>query len=425
MFRIFEEGHTRDIQERSDLITVFIGFDKKPTDYHHNIIREHGGFLKFSYDITDAVSARVPIDMVDKIRRLPGVKYVEKVGIMYTHNYMHDYGSNSYYNYYNKQQHAVSPDSNRYSNSYIEPYACHAWGIINIRANEAHDHGYKGTGIKIGIVDSGVQETHPDLKANFVEGINIIDGGGTHSDTCGHGTHVAGIAANTKGDLGVAPEAKIYSAQVVKQQNDCDGQGPGCCGGEDVVAAGIDWAVGKGVKIINMSLGGDLDVTALRDACNNSYNQGVLIITSAGNGNGSDCTTSNTVAYPALYDSCIAISNTQINDTISSGSSRGPKVELAAPGTSINSTIPTNSYGCKSGTSMSAPHVTGTAALIFGAFPNLTNIDVRKALQLGAIDLGAVKGRDNCYGYGRIDAMKTIEAAGNTKCPINIQFGLN
>ncbi len=407
MFTRFKEGFG-NIEQDISFSSVFIGFHNRYTYDDIDIIRSYGGYLRYSYAITNAISVKIPTNMIDIIKMLPNVRYIEKVGIMHSHEYPNIYPNVT----------CSVPGSD--------------YGIPKIRADIAHNSGYKGTNVKVGIVDSGIDKTHQSLSPNFAEGYDAFTGTNDVSDSCGHGTHVSGIVAATGtvsgGTVGVAPEAKIYMAKALKQQTDCDPDKPGnqsgCCGGEDIVAAGIDWCVSKNVKVINMSLGGPIDNTALREACANAYNShNVLIIASAGNDNGSSCT-SETVGYPALYDSVIAISATTSSDSIASFSSRGSKVELSAPGDSIRSTTVNNGYGCKSGTSMSAPFVTGTAALLFSVNPNLTNVQVRQILQQTSIDKGT-PGRDGCYGYGRIDSMNAIQnATGN--CPIPIcTFGLS
>jgi subtilisin len=151
-----------------------------------------------------------------------------------------------------------------------------------------------------------------------------------YEDDHGHGTHVAGSVAaldNSSGVVGVAPQVALYAVKVLA----ADGSGS-----VSAIAAGIDWAVQNGIPIINMSLGSSTSSQTLKNACDNAYAAGHLVVSSAGNeGEGT-----NTVGYPAQYESVIAVAASNINDQRASFSSTGPAVELIAPGEDILSTIP-------------------------------------------------------------------------------------
>ena len=267
------------------------------------------------------------------------------------------------------------------------------WGVDKIDADLATG---TGAGVKVCVVDTGIDKDHPDLQANIVGGRNFVAKGATvdptkWDDDNGHGTHVAGTIAavdNTIGVVGVAPSASLLAAKVLNRQ------GSGYL--SDIIA-GLDYCVQNGAKVVSMSLGTSSDVQAMHDAVDATYAQGVLLVAAAGNDYGG------AVSYPAAYDSVIAVSATDSNNNLASFSNVGPQVELAAPGVSVLSTYKDGSYATLSGTSMATPHVSGVAALAWEANPLLSNAEVRALLQSTADDLGAV-GKDNWFGYGLVDA---------------------
>lgn len=267
------------------------------------------------------------------------------------------------------------------------------WGVNRIDAELATG---TGAGVTVCIVDTGIDKDHPDLQANIAGGRNFVVNRGTldptkWDDDNGHGTHVAGTVAavnNTIGVVGVAPQASLLAAKVLNRQ------GSGYL--SDVIA-GIDYCVASGAEVVSMSLGTSSDVQAMHNAVDAAYASGVLLIAAAGNDYGG------AVSYPAAYDSVIAVSATDSNDSLASFSSIGAQVELAAPGVGILSTWKGGGYNTISGTSMATPHVSGVAALAIQRNPLLNNVEIRALLQSTADDLGAV-GKDNLFGYGLVDA---------------------
>jgi len=281
------------------------------------------------------------------------------------------------------------------------------WGVDWIDAEVVHAYN-KGTGVKVAIIDTGIDYTHPDLDANYKGGYDYVNSDEDPQDDNGHGTHCAGIIAaedNDIGVIGVAPEAWLYAVKVL------DATGSGYV--SDVVA-GIQWSVDNGMQAISMSLGTGTDYDALHAACDAAYEAEIVVVAAAGNDyRRRGRTEFDTVDYPARYDSVIAVGATDDTDTKASWSSTGTTLELAAPGVSIYSTLPTYEvtlsadygydYGTLSGTSMSCPHVAGTAALAMVSEPTFTNVEVRLRLQATADDLGD-PGWDTWYGYGLVDA---------------------
>src|SRR5581483_2076963 len=258
----------------------------------------------------------------------------------------------------------------------------------------------RGDGIKVAVLDSGVDYNHPDLAANYAGGYNFVSSNADPLDDAGHGTFVSGIiAANDDGNgiVGVAPDSKLYALKVL------DSNGIGYVG--DIIAA-LQWCVDHNIDIISMSFGLQSDSPALHDAIANAYSHGIVLVAAAGNVPG-------TIDYPAAYSEVIAVGATDSNDVRAPFSATGSSLELVAPGVRVVSTYPFSlggPYHTDDGTSDSAPHVAGVAALIKGTderlwHPAITNGDsvwtsdeIRKVLDATAVDLGS-SGKDPEYGY--------------------------
>jgi len=274
-----------------------------------------------------------------------------------------------------------------------QPVETLPWGVDRIDAEKVWTI-TTGDPVKVAIVDTGIDLKHPDLKDNLKGGISTVSYTTSYNDDNGHGTHVAGIVAavdNEIGVIGVGPKIDLYAVKVL------DRRGSGYL--SDVIE-GLQWAVVNGMQVVNMSLGTSQDVQSFHEAIINACEAGVTIVAAAGNSGGS-------VTYPAAYPEVIAVSATDQNDQIASWSSRGPEVDLAAPGVNIYSTYKGSSYKTLSGTSMAAPHVSGVAALLIANGNATTPDEVRAALQETAEDLGT-PGRDDTYGWGLVNAYAAL-----------------
>lgn len=264
-------------------------------------------------------------------------------------------------------------------------------GVSQVKAPLAWDAS-KGKGIKVAVLDTGIDNTHPDLTANFRGGVSFVPGE-TPMDGNSHGTHCAGTIAaaiNNAGVIGVAPAAYLYAVKVLSNSGS---------GNWSWLIAGLDWCIKNGIKVASMSLGGGGAPTALRTMCDTAFARGVLLVAAAGNsGPGMG-----TVGEPAAYPSVVAVSAIDSANVIAPFSSRGPEVELCAPGVDVLSTIPGGGYGRKSGTSMACPHVSGVAAVAWGAHRYATNVTMRRLLAYTSDNLG-LPGRDPLFGFGRADA---------------------
>jgi len=280
------------------------------------------------------------------------------------------------------------------------------WGVDRIDADLVQGT-TTGDPIKVAIVDTGIDVKHPDLKDNLKGGVSTIGYTTSYNDDNGHGTHVAGIVAalnNDIGVVGVAPEANLYAVKVL------DRRGSGYL--SDVIE-GLDWAVANGMQVVNMSLGTSAYNKSFEDAVKKVNAAGITQVAAAGNSGPGD----NTVTYPAKFTEVIAVSATDKFDTIASWSSRGPEIDLAAPGVSIYSTYKGSTYKTLSGTSMAAPHVAGVAALVLtvpekcefllDSVSGCSPAEVQQRLEATAENLGVV-GKDNLYGSGLVDAEKAV-----------------
>ena len=273
------------------------------------------------------------------------------------------------------------------------------YGLANIRAPEGWDLSTGSAAVTIAIIDTGVDLGHPDLSAKIVGGYDFVNGDAVAQDDNGHGTHVAGIAAavtnNNVGMAGVSWGARIMPVKVL----DLFGNGSFAD-----VSAGIAWAADHGAQVINLSLGGASGSTVLQDAVDYAYARGAVIVAAAGNSG------SNFVLYPARYPHVIAVAATNSANTQAGFSNYGPEVDLAAPGDLIYSTRPGGSYGYMSGTSMSAPFVSGLAAILRG-IAGLGSADaIAWDLESTALDLGPA-GQDQLYGYGLIQMDAALRKA--------------
>jgi subtilisin family serine protease len=298
-----------------------------------------------------------------------------------------------------------------------------AWNLQAMRATEAWDRGVTGAGIIVAVLDTGINASHPDLARNIWTNTREIPGNGIDDDrngfiddrngwdflnqdnspldANGHGTHVAGIIGalrNGIGVTGVAPSVKIMPIQVL----DTNGKGS-----TFDIDRGIRYAVDNGAKIINISIGSNFNNQALVDSIAYARSKGVLII--AGAGNDAASAPSFPAAYSRQFDNVISVGShdddgVQSANTNNVGTSRA--VQVDAPGERIYSTYLAREYRTMSGTSMATPHVTGLAALILSANPDLTPGQVRRII----VD-SADRPITSSDARGGIDAVAAIDLA--------------
>jgi len=254
-------------------------------------------------------------------------------------------------------------------------------------------------GVKVGIVDTGIDDTHPDLSGKTVSCAQSLYAAATVTeDSCDddneHGTHVAGtIAAKANNGIGVAGVA-FDSDLIVCKALDASGSGY-----TSDVANCIDWVAARGAKVISISSGADASTT-LRNAVRNVWAGGgaggSVVVAAAGNDGNS------TVYYPAGFAEAISVAATDADDGRAWFSNANPDVEVAAPGVEILSAVPGGGYASFSGTSMATPHAAGIAAVLWRLNPGKTASGIRALLGSSADDIGVI-GRDRSFGLGRVN----------------------
>lgn len=284
-----------------------------------------------------------------------------------------------------------------------DPSLSRQYAITRINARGAWNTTRGNRATTIAIIDSGIDLNHPDLRDKLVPGYDFVQNDTQPIDGNGHGTHVAGIAAaSTNNGIGVAgtcPDCSIMPLRVL----DDTGNGSSL----NVIRA-LDYAASRGVKIVNMSLGGPRNDPAVELAVNNAWNSGMFLACAAGNSNTS------TFSYPAAYTNCFAVASTTSSDARSSFSNYGTWVDIAAPGSAIYSTYPTSrfsssdgsysGYEILSGTSMATPIVAGSAGLL--ASQGLNNAQIRDRLGSTA---DAISGTGSSWSNGRLNLQRAVQ----------------
>lgn len=258
---------------------------------------------------------------------------------------------------------------------------------------------HQGAGIKVAVLDTGIDPDHPDLKKNITATQDFTGSRFGIYDSNGHGTHVAGTIAaidNDRGVVGVAPQAKLIIGKVLGD----DGSGqPGW------IANGIRWARQQGADLISMSLGAASPARPIYDAIMEVIADGCFVICAAGN----DGPSMGTVGYPGGYKETIAVGAIDRRKRVARFSSRGDQVDVVAPGDQILSTWPGREYARLSGTSMATPFVSGVVALALaeyrkggGDYDLESQSDLQQLLRSTAVDIGR-KGFDPDSGFGLIN----------------------
>lgn len=267
------------------------------------------------------------------------------------------------------------------------------WGVSRIGADKIWDTA-TGVGVTVAVIDTGIEMTHPDLQGKVTKGYDFVNDKDSPEDDNGHGTHVSGIVIAARNNIGTVGVSHGTSVMPVKVLNSAGS------GYISDVAKGIYWATDNGAQVINLSLGAPVDTDILRKAVNYATSKGVLMVAAAGNDYGAPC------QYPAAYSNVICVVATDSSNRLASFSNVGG--ELAAPGVSNYSTFLEGSYRYLSGTSMAAPHVAGSLAILRGICTDCKSSELITTLRETAIDLGA-EGTDIIFGYGLVDLRAAAE----------------
>jgi subtilisin family serine protease len=302
-----------------------------------------------------------------------------------------------------------------------------SWGLERIEAPQAWQRTTGSAEVVVAVIDSGIDVTAPQLSGKVwtnpdeVPGNGIDDDGNGYiddvhgwdfrdGDACSlagskihwHGTFVAGIIvaqASQDGVAGVAPGVRIMDIRFLDSKN--------LFYSSDWTkfAQAIDYAVANGARIINLSIySNGKPPLAFEQAIKRAIERGVIVVGIAGN-DGKDA-----VSYPAKYPGVLAVSAIDQGDRLAQFSNCGPEVAVAAPGEKVTSLFPGGKAGTASGTSFSAPHVSGTLALVLSANPHLTTGEAVSLLKRTAVDLGQ-RGGDPQFGAGLINAGQAVTTA--------------
>nr|WP_307788286.1 type VII secretion-associated serine protease mycosin [Streptomyces actinomycinicus] len=291
------------------------------------------------------------------------------------------------------------------------------WALSGLHLEEAW-RTTKGQGVTVAVLDTGVDADHPDLAGNVLQAKDMIGFGARRYDRtwARHGTAMAGIIAghghgpgHGEGVLGVAPEARILPVRVILEDGDPARTKARTTRG-NALADGIRWAADHGADVINLSLGDDSDSAhpepSEDEAVQYALKKGVVVVASAGNGGDKG----DHVSYPAAYPGVIAATAVDRYGTRASFSTRRWYAAVSAPGVDIVIADPDHEYYQGWGTSAASAFVSGAAALIRSAHPDLSPAQIKKLLEDSARD-APVGGRDDSRGFGMIDPAAALRKA--------------
>lgn len=312
-----------------------------------------------------------------------------------------------------------------YFDGRFRPTGAFTYGLEKLRipAVRSQAADVDGRGVKVGILDTGIDAGHADLKGKTILFKDFMENQPNPYDDHSHGTHVAGTIAGGAASgtaIGVAPGASLIVGKIFDEDGSTT---------EDVILQAMQWvadpdgnpATADAPALVSNSWGGGIPSGDPKDmaecrAVDSWLALGVLPIFAAGNSGPSGAT----VSLPGGCPAALAVGATDQNDAAASFSSRGParwatgsiiKPNVSAPGVKVLSSLPGGQYGAYSGTSMATPHTAGLAALLVQKNPGATPEAIANLLISGSIDLGA-QGQDNTFGAGRIDAVNSLKMNG-------------
>ena len=254
----------------------------------------------------------------------------------------------------------------------------------------------RGANITIAVIDSEIDVAHPDLAGVVAQRFSAV--GGAPEKPHAHGTGMAGAMAARQRILGTAPGARLlavhaFSSNAAKAESTTFN-----------ILKGIDWSVGQGARIINMSFAGPKD-PSLQRVLKLAYDKGIVLVAAAGNAGAKS-----PPLFPGADPLVIAVTATDVDDKLFTGANRGSYISVAAPGVDILVPAPDNAYQLTTGTSVAAAEVSGIVALLLERNPKLTPADIRRILTASARRLAPGE-RDDNFGSGLIDPLKALQLA--------------
>ncbi len=258
----------------------------------------------------------------------------------------------------------------------------------------------KGAGVRVGVVDSGVDSDNPHLRGKVFLGFDFVRNvAGARFDCAPHGTSVASIIAGAPVDgtgfHGMAPDARIVPARVTDTDE--------IKGGPAAIAAGIRYTVDNGAKVLNLSLTVFQDAPELKAAVEYAQEKDVLVVAAAGNLGDSG----NPTPYPAAYPGVLGVGSIDINGARAQDSQTGEYVDLVAPGVKVTGCAPSAGHALWQGTSFATPFVAGTAALVRSAWPGLSAAQVAERLiRTASVSRGGARSPE--YGTGVVQPYRAV-----------------
>lgn len=276
------------------------------------------------------------------------------------------------------------------------------------RLNDVHRVA-TGKNVLVAMIDSEVDQRHPDLAGAIADRLEPI---GLEFKPQPHGTGMAGAMASHRRLVGVAPGARILAVNAFGTDSDS------AYGTTEQILKGIDWAIAKGARVINMSFAGPRD-PLVQLALKKAYDKGIVLVAAAGNAG-----PNSEPLFPAADPDVIAVTATDVNDALLPQANRGAHISVAAPGVDVLVPAPNAQYQITTGTSVAAAEVSGVIALMLERKPDADPESIRRALQTTAKDLGA-RGRDDDFGWGLVDpylAMLALDnpSLANARAPTSI-----
>jgi len=343
-------------------VKVLVAYDRHPGRGDERAIQRLGGSVKQRFTIVDAIAAELPRGQLKQLERAPGVRKVEVDAPLHIFDHVGNTGDFEYEN---------------------------AWGVEHIGTYPVHQAGINGTGVKVAVIDTGIDYIHddpddtpvvvdPEFNGIYAGGYDFFHNDDDPMDDNGHGTHVSGtLAAAHNGYLvtGVAPGIELYALKITDENGDGD---------YSHLIAALQWVVNYNathvddIDVINMSVGAHAVSATLHAAIQAVAAEGVLMAAASGNVNPAvweELLYGCPVAFPAAYPEVLATTFTDENNALTGWSCTGVEVDVAGPGNEILSTVPIgpclfcspNGYNWFSGTSMASPHLAGLLALLLDA----------------------------------------------------------
>ncbi|MBI3558753.1 MAG: S8 family peptidase [Deltaproteobacteria bacterium] len=367
------------------ILRMIIGFRKKIDSL--NISALIPGRIVHRLRLVNAIAAEVPVAGIESLTRNPDIRTLEVDGRVQA------------FDLSNRSN--IGEDEPDPMNSQTMPPGIRRTGAPEVWAHTT------GKGVKVAIIDTGIDRKHPDLEGRVAGGQNFSSSDrDAWNDGNGHGTHVAGTVAandNNFGVVGMAPEASLLGIKVL---DDTGG------GQYSDVIAGLEYAINANADVANLSLGGTMDVQALHEVLIKAHQHGMLVAAAAGNsGEAGD----NPLNYPGAYPEVVGTAAVDDNDLRAYFSTYSKYVALAGPGINVLSLDKGGRYARHSGTSMAAPHTAGALALLKQAHGGESAVDVKRRLVCNADDIFP-PGRDVWTGYGMINVKRALAQSAPAAC---------